>query len=344
MKSIALSRGKWRHPHMDGCRAKTDWEYLTELAERALTSDRAHWDALWTALSPPVTAWTKKVSFFKDTGQGEDHCRDVLLETWEKLQRDDFRVLRQFFDSDKARALLQTGGTGVRADYFRAWLHIVVRRIALDHLRKIPEYIQRRKQRLVMIEVHCDLPGATVVIDQRRVATGPARQSHWLRPGAHQIIASKPGHVSATRTLVLRPGDAVRLELLPIPLELTDGTRHWAQWKPWAVLGIGLAAGATGVVLHWRSQVDARANNDAVARCSPTCIQSQISVHFDDRAMTLWRGAIAADVIGAAGVLAGLTMLYANRREPQNPVVRVSPLNAPATVGVGLSLDVSGRF
>lgn len=125
--------------------ASIDWQRLTALAERAATGNRAHWDALWSELSAPVIRWIEGLSYFRSSNRREDHCRDVYLETWEKLQRREHHALRHFFRGDKAQNALVRGGLPARASYFRAWLRVVVERAALDHLRRLPEYVRKRR-------------------------------------------------------------------------------------------------------------------------------------------------------------------------------------------------------
>jgi len=122
------------------------WRQRAALAERVSSGQSQHWELLWTQLAPSIEHWVARLSFFQDTGQNAVHCHDVSTKVWEKLCRDRHRTLSRFFTSDKARRLLDEGGPDARADYFRAWLQVLVQRVAIDHLRAIPEFTARRIQ------------------------------------------------------------------------------------------------------------------------------------------------------------------------------------------------------
>src|SRR4029078_6270121 len=88
--------------------------------------------------------------------------------------------------------------------------------------------------------ITCQEPGATVTLDGKLLFTSPGVADLFLLPGEHQVVATKPGFITASGSFVLVAGKLTAynipaVEAKPVPRNV----RRWAQWKPWAVLAGG---------------------------------------------------------------------------------------------------------
>ena len=85
---------------------------------------------------------------------------------------------------------------------------------------------------LATLAVECTEPGAQVTLDGQPLFTAPGSITKLVTPGRHQIVASKPGFLTATVPLALDPGkltaQSVRLTALAdaVPAARTITTRH----------------------------------------------------------------------------------------------------------------------
>lgn len=201
------------------------------------------------------------------------------------------------------------------------------------------------RQRIVAIRIDCSEPDAVVEVDGRFAFKGPRTRTHWVLPGVHQIVARKPGHMIASQSIVTRAGQTAVVELSLPPLARAQGTRRWAQWKPWAVYGGGVVTGLAGATLYWRSKVDDRTYRQAMAAycpagCRPEELPGSIS-GLHGRAEAQRRASIVTGVAAGATITAGLALLYANRPRPHH-LIDVQ-IFAPADHH-GLGLGLRARF
>lgn len=208
-------------------------------------------------------------------------------------------------------------------------------------------YQRQLRQDIAEIDISGADKATVITVDGTRLRAGTT--SVRVLAGEHQIVAAKPDHASAMRTVTVRGGDQMRVDLdlvpLPPPARMT---RRWAQWKSWTVLGLGLSTGAAGVALHWRANANMQQYRDARrGACLPFgCEPDEVPAHLIDlerRALTQERLAIAADIVGGLATVAGLAMLYANRpivvhpRESRSRITISSITQGPAdSLGIGL--------
>jgi DNA-directed RNA polymerase specialized sigma24 family protein len=114
----------------------TEWDALVELARRA-ARDEEMWSSFWTATAPHIERWAAQPGFVGRLAVDDDHRREVVVQSWEKLQERERAKLGAFF----ARGDEELGGQGRR---FRVWLRRVVKNIAIDYMRTLPEYVRKR--------------------------------------------------------------------------------------------------------------------------------------------------------------------------------------------------------
>lgn len=94
---------------------------------------------------------------------------------------------------------------------------------------------------LAHVKIACREPGAMVTLDGKLLFTGPGMADQFLVPGEHQVVATKVGFLTASKTLVLVAGKLTTDDIRPT-LEVKPTTRmvrRWERWKPWGVLAGG---------------------------------------------------------------------------------------------------------
>ena len=207
-------------------------------------------------------------------------------------------------------------------------------------------FARNLRARLVRLEVRCRQPGVVVELDGESLMTGPGTVSRLVVPGKHQIIASKPGHLTVNESLSLPPGRDSTLELTLFSLEETSVTTwRWARWRPWAAVGAGAVMTLTGAALHYRATVNIRRFNDN--------LEDECRMGCEGRfRRSMWLGktqqtaAFVAYGVGITALSAGLVLAYSNRsrsyhidRREESFRLSVTPVLAPGTTGASLSFQ-----
>lgn len=200
------------------------------------------------------------------------------------------------------------------------------------------------------VEITCDIPDTTVLMDGKEVCKAPERYEAFVIPGAHTFSAIKAGYPRNDRKRNLAQGEKFQL---PIKLytkeELTRYTRKWEAWKPWAVLGAGAAVAAGGGLLHLQAR-NSFASFDAGVQDCGGCIPEKDLASKRSRGDTLQTAAMSTYAVGGGAVVTGLVLLYINRAQPyqispddleqgattapEQPAVSVMPLVGSGEGGV----------
>jgi DNA-directed RNA polymerase specialized sigma24 family protein len=115
---------------------ETDWGSLESQA-LAVVARQGSWPSWWAAAAPHVERWVSSPSFVGRIATDEDHRRELVVLTWEKLQERDHAKLRAFFERPRE-------GVALAGQRFRAWLQRVVKNIGIDYLRSLPEFVRKR--------------------------------------------------------------------------------------------------------------------------------------------------------------------------------------------------------
>lgn len=196
------------------------------------------------------------------------------------------------------------------------------------------------EKQLAYIEVVCDQPDAKVSMDGRLLFVAPGKYEGLVRVGEHSITATKPGYITANEARMLDPSERARIELrLYTPDDVTGYRRRWTAWKPWAIVGVGLAVGLVGGAMHVKSVNDFADFDQAINECGG-CVPSDELLAQRDRAGTEQTVAIASYVAGGTIALTGMVLVYANRSKPyrldveQAFRVSVVPIVGPDGTGV----------
>lgn len=201
-----------------------------------------------------------------------------------------------------------------------------------DKHKQAESYLKLYASQIARIEVHCEEPEAEVSVDGKRVFTGPGTYRGLVRIGEHRVVASKAGYLTASKSLVLAPSDEARVRLELIALDkMTESRRRWSQWKPWAVVGGGVAVAAAGGLLHWRSignyaDYDQGVEEKCAAGCEPGNPEFVALRAIRDRADLQQNAAIGSYALGGTALMTGVVLVYLNR-------LRVFRLDIPGEEG-----------
>jgi PEGA domain-containing protein len=189
-----------------------------------------------------------------------------------------------------------------------------------------PDRFQEAKKQLLEVQRHlgrirvgCQIPGAEVTLDGVPLFTGPGNQEVWVKAQAHEVTAKKPEYVTQSKHVAVSPG---KQEMLTLSLRKLIEDRPWAVWKPWAVVGSGVAIAAAGGVLQTLSASGFKAYDAGFAKlsCSTSgCTEQAINEgdpHLSprlSRARLEQKIAVGGYIAGGAAIAAGVVLVFLNR-------------------------------
>ncbi|MBN1205893.1 MAG: hypothetical protein JXB05_13335 [Myxococcaceae bacterium] len=207
-----------------------------------------------------------------------------------------------------------------------------------DKLERARTFKTLVEQQLALVEITCDVPGATVMMDGKELFKAPGRYEGFVLPGQHTFTATKEGYPANERKRDLFPGKKL---VLPFKLytqdEMTRYSRPWAAWKPWAVLGAGAAVALGGGALHVQARRSYDDFDTRIAECGG-CIPAPAVSDMRIRGDNMQRLAFGAYAVGGAAFITGAVLTYINR--PQ--AYRVNPDEAETPPRVSVAPLLSG--
>jgi hypothetical protein len=190
---------------------------------------------------------------------------------------------------------------------------------------------------LAELTIHSDERDAEVTLDGALLFRAPGSVTSWVRPGLHQIVATKTGFLTRSDRITLAPGSTqiydVRMVASPSPARTT---RRWAQWKPYAVAGAGAVVAGIGGVAYALAARDYAAYDDGVRDACPLgCTGGDIQLRgpkaIRDRGDREQMTAFSLFAVGGALAIAGGVGLYLNQLHTE---VIVQPGGGVLAVGV----------
>jgi len=195
------------------------------------------------------------------------------------------------------------------------------------------------------LTVECEEAGARISLDGRALLSCPGSETKLLLSGEHQLVADKAGFLTRTVRLVLGGGDqrSLRIELIPLD-EATVTKRRWAVWKPWAVVGAGVALGLAGAGFEAKSEATLQSYDDAIAvLCADRPCDELPGVVTDayDRGRLENRVAVGLFVAGGAAIATGVVLVILNRPIEERidyGDIDVRPTVVPAGAGVSATV------
>lgn len=199
------------------------------------------------------------------------------------------------------------------------------------------------ERELAVVEVRCDEPGASVLLDGRPWFVGPGVSRRLLTPGEHVISATKEGYFPLVKPVVVLAGAQVS-GVLKLSADGIVTVRRWSAWKPWAVVGAGAAFGVAGAVLRWQAnahldEVERKFEETCRSSCAPTTSDAtRRGVTEGHVATGLFIAGGATLAAGAVGVLLNMPRTY--RSEDQGGVeLRIVPAASGAIAGLSARLS-----
>ena len=204
---------------------------------------------------------------------------------------------------------------------------------------------------LAELHVVCKEPGAQVMLDGELLFTAPGESTSQLSPGAHQLVARKPGLLTESRALQLPAGQFTheQIELFPIKAAPMRSVRRWSAVMPWIVLGSGALIAAAGVpfALAANSSIDAF-DRDVNRLCPSGCRPLDLpeSAH-DARSRARTESGVSLGLFIGGGVIAatGMVLMMMNQsqlvplenKKPQ-AALQIRALVGPGAAGLHAEL------
>ena len=197
---------------------------------------------------------------------------------------------------------------------------------------------------LIYIEIQCTEPGAEVRLDGQPLLTGPSTSRQFLRPGSHQLVATKPGFLTTSRTFANAAGEHATIDIEPShePAIATRAVGRWAAWKPWAIAIGGVAVASIGGLFYWRASTNFARYDDGIAANCPHGCDATTLAGLNDLRMTKNAAvvdqtvAISLFAVGVTTVVAGVVGLVLNQ-----PRLLVQPAPTIALVPGGATLSLA---
>ena len=298
--------------------------------------------------------WQRSVS-----PEDQRAARDLFAEA-RKLHRDllreeavaTYREALRYWDHPNihfnlTRILLDMGW------YLEAYQHseraLAWGREALGEDRDAMDAMRRRllAYHLAVVEVRCDQPGAQVALDGTVWFVGPGREQKVVAPGNHMVTAESPGHFPAVRALTIVGGRQARI-VLHMASDAIVAERRWRAWKPWGVIGAGVATGLVGGGLLWQASRDFSQED---RRLAGECGVTAACPPGDERGYRRARRerGIGVGVLAAAGltIAGGVGLAVLNRprvRREEKERSRATYELLPVVTGDGAGLSINGWF
>lgn len=214
-------------------------------------------------------------------------------------------------------------------------------------------YKQLLRKQLGEIELSCAQDGVKVKLDGKLVLTCSGTTRTLLLLGEHQLVATKQGLRTVTKSLLVTSSATMKVQLrLFTEQELTGTKRYWKSWQPWALAAAGAGIAMAGGALHYWG---ARANIDAFdAQLARDCPFGCHDNEPGSPSALLRRGELQQQfawgsyVVGGLAAATGIVGVVVNLPR-QVPLDRSSEETRMITIGispspVGGGLRIAGRF
>ncbi|WP_437954828.1 hypothetical protein WME76_25045 [Sorangium sp. So ce119] len=108
---------------------------------------------------------------------------------------------------------------------------------------------------LAAIEIRCDEPGATVLLDDKSWFVGPGTARRMVTPGEHVVMVRRDGYSTVVKPILVIAGKEASGQLAR-RVDTVIGQPRWPTWIPWTMLGAGAALGVAGGGLMWSGAAD----------------------------------------------------------------------------------------
>jgi tetratricopeptide (TPR) repeat protein len=196
-------------------------------------------------------------------------------------------------------------------------------------------YLRLLRGQIGEIGVRCTQPGTEVRVDGRPFLSCPGEKRERLLPGAHVLLTSGPGYLPESRGVLGQAGPPQTITVKLTTLrDATRTQRRWDVWKPWAVVGGGLAMFGVAGLLRWQAKRHNAEYGDDVARlCGDMpCRDGDLPLatrNLDRRAARENKSALAVGGLAAASTITGLVLVFMNPARPIAVETKRAALVAP---------------
>lgn len=167
------------------------------------------------------------------------------------------------------------------------------------------------EEELAAIEIRCDEPGATVLMDGKPWFVGPGARRQMVTPGEHVLTARKDGYFTVAKPIFMVAGKEASGQLV-LSADTVVARQRWPAWLPWATLGAGAAIAVMGGRLMWQADdLHGYAQERSVRECGRSCPPSP-NFQYDASVNESWLAA-GTLLAGGATVITATAMLFTNR-------------------------------
>jgi hypothetical protein len=211
--------------------------------------------------------------------------------------------------------------------------------------------IEAVKPRLAWLVINIEGPKEpNVTVDGREVPVASLGARRAADPGRRKIRVTAEGWISGGRVIVLKEGeeqtvtitlarpDSVELAEAPVPIEEkpSETASSPTPW-PWIALGVGgagIAVGAvTGIMALGKHSELSETCPDS--KCHPANPAEEARFEDDiSEYHTLGTISGVGFAVGAAGIGAGLVLLFTQPNDEAPPAASLTPLIGPGFVGI----------
>ncbi len=188
------------------------------------------------------------------------------------------------------------------------------------------------------ITITCADTNVDVLLDGRGWFWSPNTGHRMLLPGDHVVTAMKNGHHTLVKPISVVAGKAIA-GVVHLSVDSMQTKRRWAIWKPWGVVGAGVAIAAIGVGLRSAAKADYDETNTRLnAACGSSCSPDTTDPYGSGRMKNGF--AMGALVVGGVGFLGGAAMLLLNLPQPYRSndesevQIEVTPIVSSTTAGL----------
>lgn len=186
---------------------------------------------------------------------------------------------------------------------------------------------------IAKLTVTCEESDAAVILDGAPLMGCPGSIEKVVAPDTpHVLTISRPGHITAQRSVELSPGQSLEVAMRTRTAEDMVSVRPWKPWKPWAVVGTGAVVGLLGGLLQWRAVATMDDFNREFSEfCADTggCMAEDVPdlIGKRDTATLENRIGVSLMVVGGTVLVAGVTLALLNQP-------RLVPRETPSTIAI----------
>jgi hypothetical protein len=200
------------------------------------------------------------------------------------------------------------------------------------------------ERHLAVVEARCDQSGAEIALDGKPWFRGPGSARQVVLPGEHVITARRIGYFPMARNIVL-PAGTQGAVTVSLSMDGIVEQRRWEAWKPWAVVGTGMAMAVLAAGFEVKARGDlAGATRELARECGgdPSCDPATPDAYR--RGLLEHRIALGLVDLAGAVVVGGMAMVFFNQprayRTEDRPEgsFELVPIASPDRAGVSARL------